>query len=420
MSISLYLTYLIGDIFTMITIIFAYKKIFNKQIEINIYKILLLFFQSSMIVFNNYYNISGIRFLCAIGITAIFLKIFTSCKFNEALLFTIINSAVSIIVEILTSILLISFTDVSILNEYIIIKLFYSLINSVIVMLILINKKSVSHIYKLLKIVNNNKKIFLDLTILIIVLNLLIVLRGLNLSNNPLFLTIILFIIFILFVINNSINDKYNINILEEKNKDLNNLFMAYSKTIDECRELKHNLKNDLYYLKSLIPNKNEAINELIVKYNTNYEWVSKINEIPEGLQGIIFLKQKEAQKYKIELITNSKKLSHINTKEYLDLSSIVGILLDNAITATRDSKKKVIDINIKENKNGINITIINSFTNRVNISKIGTRNYSTKKYKSGLGLNYINNLKSNIKVKFRIVNDLFIADIQYKKSELS
>ena len=420
MSISLYLTYLIGDIFTMITIIFAYKKIFNKQIEINIYKILLLFFQSSMIVFNNYYNISGIRFLCAIGITAIFLKIFTSCIFNEALLFTIINSAVSIIVQILTSILLISFTDVSILNEYIIIKLFYSLINSVIVMLILINKKSVSHIYKLLKIVNNNKKIFLDLTILIIVLNLLIVLRGLNLSNNPLFLTIILFIIFILFVINNSINDKYNINILEEKNKDLNNLFMAYSKTIDECRELKHNLKNDLYYLKSLIPNKNEAINELIVKYNTNYEWVSKINEIPEGLQGIIFLKQKEAQKYKIELITNSKKLSHINTKEYLDLSSIVGILLDNAITATRDSKKKVIDINIKENKNGINITIINSFTNRVNISKIGTRNYSTKKYKSGLGLNYINNLKSNIKVKFRIVNDLFIADIQYKKSELS
>ena len=124
-----------------------------------------------------------------------------------------------------------------------------------------------------------------------------------------------------------------------------------------------------------------------------------------------------EAKNKKIKVYINSQKKINTSDKDYLDLCNIVGILLDNAIEASEQTKNKIIEINITETKNEILIKISNNFVNKVDINKIGKKNYSTKELKSGIGLNYIKKVNnSKIKVKFFIINDIFITNIFYKK----
>ena len=71
--------------------------------------------------------------------------------------------------------------------------------------------------------------------------------------------------------------------------------------------------------------------------------------------------------------------------------------------------------ININEENNHFKIEVINKFINNIDCDKIGTKNYSTKEYKSGIGLNYINKIKHNkVKVDFKIISDLFISIINF------
>ena len=85
--------------------------------------------------------------------------------------------------------------------------------------------------------------------------------------------------------------------------------------------------------------------------------------------------------------------LENLNIKTY-DLTLILGILLDNAIDAAKDSKEKIINVIIrKDNKASRNLFIIeNSYSNKdVNVDRIFEKGYSSKtnedKESHGLGL---------------------------------
>jgi len=254
-------------------------------------------------------------------------------------------------------------------------------------------------------------------TITIIFLNIITNLLTKNLNNRYIVFLAISSILFIILCYNIIINDKYHISELKELNNNLKLSHKAYSSTIDECRELKHNLKNDLLTIKSLIPNKyQDCINELLLKYNKKYEWISKIDDIPEGIQGVIYLKSNEAKKKKIKMYIDVKdNIKEIN-KDYFSLCSVLGIVLDNAIENCSKSKGKTISVFIKNIGNELNIEVINVFSNKVDLDKIGNKNYSTKKIKSGIGLNYIKKLrKKNLSVNYNIINNLFITKIHYK-----
>ena len=227
----------------------------------------------------------------------------------------------------------------------------------------------------------------------------------------------LIFVIFILFALRITTIDKYNIKLLEEKNECLNNSFRAYSETIDECRKLKHNLKNELYTLNTTIPKRYQKnVNLIISKYNKNYEWINKIHEIPKGLQGMIYLKSTEAKEFGIKLIINTENNINSTDINYLDLCNIIGILLDNAIEAVKSVEEKNIFLDIVIDKKENKINIYNHFNNKINLNKIGTKNYSTKQIKSGIGINYIKNLNNKIKINFKIIDDLFISQVRIRK----
>ena len=133
-------------------------------------------------------------------------------------------------------------------------------------------------------------------------------------------------------------------------------------------------------------------------------------------MQGLIYLKIKEAKNKKINIILNSENHINIKNKDYFYLCETIGILIDNAIEASIKSNSHTVVIDIDENEKRLKIDIINIFNNKIDLNKISKKNYSTKEIKSGIGLYYISKINNNnIDVKYKIINNLFISKIIYK-----
>ena len=93
------------------------------------------------------------------------------------------------------------------------------------------------------------------------------------------------------------------------------------------------------------------------------------------------------------------------STNIYLDTCEVIAICLDNAIEASVDTEEKLICMGLYTDEDCYTIDITNSFNNFVDVDKLGEKDYSTKNRNSGLGLNYIENLNKDIKIK-RIISD--------------
>lgn len=416
MSFKMFMLYFIASLINCISILYAYKKI-NKieKIELNYKSFLIIISICLLIVFNNYFNLKQLRLICSMILTATLIKTIFNKKIKNVFVDSIIITFLSIILEIILSGGLILFTEnIKTFNNNIYFKFIFSLFNSII-FIILISRIKIINIIIKIKTIKYNKLMsyYLYLTILIIITATLIY-RGefLNNKDNFIFsmLTIINFTIMVLLILKeHSNNDELN-----KINRELINSFKAYNETIDECRELKHNLKNDLIYLKSYLNTSDKKIvDELIKKYNKEYDWINKINEMPIGIQGLIFLKIREAEKKNIKIIVTSEK-NIPNTFNSLDLCNSIGIIIDNAIEASIDSKSQNIIINISNTNKYIEVEVINKFSNNIDLEKITSKNYSTKKRNSGIGLAYIEKLK-HIKVNYKIQNDLFISKLTYE-----
>jgi len=417
MSVSEFLILFSFIIPMQVIFIYNYGNMTNQKVKKDIKYIFIILITSLFIFLNNYYNLLSLRAYVGILLNIITAILMYKNSFGLTLFYSIIHAVVSLIVELILSIFLMFYVEnIEIFNTMLIAKIIFSLILGFITLIIFSNIKIQKFINKIKQIIFNKKNLVIMTIILLIFLDILIIVRATEVKNIYVIFLTINSIIFMIITIRIIINDRYNMIVLNNQSNSIKENIKAYSKTIDDCRELKHNLRNDLLTIKSgLNKDSQDQINEIITKYNNNYEWINKIDEIPEGLQGLIYLKQKESEKKNIKLYVNTIKNIKINNKDYIDLCSVLGILIDNAIYASKNTKSKVIEINFKEIGKDLNIKISNNYNNDIDVNKIGNKNYSTKEYKSGLGLNFIKKINnSNIKVNFKIVNNLFITDILY------
>lgn len=417
MNLNILISYILAEIFMIIGLNYSLKKISNKNIILNakFYIITILFV--ILLVLNNWYTYVNFRFFTATILVITYSKLVLNNKWRESIIYGSFYSITAVIIEILLSPLLALFVkDINVYNPNILLKTSFSIISTIILMIVFSNKK-IKHIIEIIKKITYNKFNNLSIFIvLILLLNIIIFVRVIELKNIYMIIASTTCLTILICCLNIIIKDKYNLKIIKDKNNNLQNSFKAYKKTIEECREFKHNLKNDLIALRTTLnPEEKQVINDIISKYNKNYEWINDINSIPEGLQGIIYLKTKEAEKEKIQIIINTQEINYKLTNDFLNISNIVGIIIDNAIEATKKAKSKILLININEENNHFKIEVINKFINNIDCDKIGTKNYSTKEYKSGIGLNYINKIKHNkVKVDFKIISDLFISIINF------
>lgn len=204
------------------------------------------------------------------------------------------------------------------------------------------------------------------------------ILNYMNDYNYVAYLIIILVLIVIVF---NLI--KYKIQIYD-KIKEYNNLlkFMKnYENELEENRIKGHEIKNQISTINSMLKdnaNKQKLekyVKELIGDYhdldNVKY---SDLQYLPSnGIKGFVCSKISLAVSKEIDVEVLVQKeietsiLDNLGDKDFKYLCIVLGVLLDNAIEASLDSRDKKIGIEVYLIKDDVLIIITNSFTNKKN-----------------------------------------------------
>ena len=231
------------------------------------------------------------------------------------------------------------------------------------------------------------------------------------------FVISLLFIsLIILFVIQLSqiIFLKDNIKILTKNNE-------FYIEKIDEYRILKHNLIYSLDAVKAVGNKKVKLlVDEIINQYKDIIKMPRHFKEIPSGINGIVSEKVYDLSpdvKYVVDNKIKSNIIETVKARDFNLYYEALGITLDNAIEALEKCDNKILYISITEDSKIIKTTIINTFRGNIDIDKIGTKNYTSKKEGNGLGLYSIFRMKS-VRVKSYIIENKYITEIEITKNK--
>ncbi len=411
-----YLTALLG----CYVLIYAYRHFSNTSININRKNFSVILITAVFMSANSLYNIPLLKVPTTMLLMFLFYLTICNGPFLETLYLSNYICLTSLLVDFILSILVFTIVkDVNSINSSIHIKTMFSIVYFWFYYFIY-------HLSIFTKIYNNIINLFKKQKELVILIFSYLFMIGImyltyTLVYEKLTLYILSLIIIILFVIifMHYLKELHNNEVLNIKNKNLMESQIIYNNTLEDFRTMKHNLLNDFIFISSLCPKETQKIiNEKITKYNIKTHEYIDLSGIPEGLQGIIYFKSITAKYNDIYFYfdknTNFSK-EILNKRKYIDLCEIVSITLDNAIDAASKSKSKVIYFYIDINSEKIIINIINTFNNEINFEKIGSKNYSTKKIKSGLGLYYISKLNKDLNINKKIINNLFQFEITIK-----
>ena len=199
-------------------------------------------------------------------------------------------------------------------------------------------------------------------------------------------------------------------------------------KNNNEIRKFKHDFNNIILGLDGYINNVDfdkeklkKYFNSTIMTFNNNIELndivIAKLNSIKvSSLKSLITNKVLIAQNNNIIVDINIEGEIHDFYTDELQLSRILGILLDNAIEASLEvTDDKKIEINIIQIDKTTDIQISNTFTNiGTPITNFNKEGFSTKGANRGLGLSSAHEIanKLNILLNTEIDGNTFIQNL--------
>ena len=216
-------------------------------------------------------------------------------------------------------------------------------------------------------------------------------------------------------------NNKIESAKLEQQKKYI----LALEKNNNEIKKFKHDFNNIILGLDGYINNDNfnkeklkKYFNSTIMNFNNNIELnnivIAKLNSIKvSSLKSLITNKVLVAQNNTIDVDINIEgEITDFYTDE-MQLSRILGILLDNAIEAALEvTDDKKIEMNIIQIDKTTDIQISNTFNNTgTPITDFNKEGFSTKGTNRGLGLSSAHEIanKLNILLNTEIDGNTFI-----------
>ena len=203
---------------------------------------------------------------------------------------------------------------------------------------------------------------------------------------------------------------------------------LALEKNNNEIRKFKHDFNNIILGLDGYINNDDfnkeklkKYFNSTIMTFNNNIELndivIAKLNSIKvSSLKSLIINKVLVAQNNNIDVDINIQgEINDFYTDE-MQLSRVLGILLDNAIEASLElTDDKKIDMNIIQIDKTTDIQISNTFNNTgTPITDFNKEGFSTKGTNRGLGLSSAHEIanKLNMLLNTEIDGNTFIQNL--------
>ncbi len=187
-------------------------------------------------------------------------------------------------------------------------------------------------------------------------------------------------------------SDKMEKMLLQQKNKYYENQFNLMKLSVNNTATIKHDLKNHLSVIYTLIQNEEKEktlkhISDIIKVFGEQKEYVRSGNV---AVDSILNFKLQEAEQKKIKTILDINVPEELNITSY-DMAVILGNLLDNAITAVCElTEDRYVNIIIKYDKGRFILKIDNPFEGKILKEKNTLLTTKVDKSNHGIGLQSI------------------------------
>ena len=414
-----------------ITGFYVIRRFINSNQKINIKTLIIITINSFLIAIVHYTNYNFISLLLNFIINTMTYKLIFNDTVEEAVIQTGILIMYLIIYEILFVIIQIFLIPLHDFQNNLLIYLLYNIIIAVL-------SCSISHI----KIINKNmNKVYMILLRKELKLNVLFILLVIiatfgisysiitNNKFNPRFYSDIIVITSLITIGIIFINNRDTYNKLSNEYDTLLSNVSTFEEWIEKEQFNRHEYKNQLAVLYALSTEKRvkNKIEEIINQnLNIKNEVVNTLRDLPKGgLKGLLYYKTIVAEKHKLNITVNvsiKEKgiLSKLSTEKVNTVAKLIGIFYDNAIDAAKESRKKILLIEIYELKDKVNIVISNTFKKSSIIERNFEKGISSKGEGHGNGLYFATKILMNndwIEQKKEIIDNYYVETITIKKS---
>lgn len=314
------------------------------------------------------------------------------------------------------------------------INLSINIIFSIILLIVYNNKKIYRYFENLIDKISKRRQtnviIFLLLTI--VAMSTLLYLLGNNYNLNAVFTTnFLIFLIFFLLVII-LVGEKNSYVKLSDDYENLFHYVKVFEDWIEDEQLIRHEYKNQLAVLRCLTKEKKvkNKIDEIISDtINIDNHIINQLKKLPSGgLKGLLYYKIAVARNNDINIEVDvsqdaSPVLNTLNQDELKTISKLIGIYCDNAIEAAKETKKKIILIEIYEINNIANIVISNTCKeNKVLLNRYD-KGVSTKGKGRGNGLYFAKKMLTKntwIEESQEIIDGYYIETLKITKKRKS
>lgn len=419
------------------SIVFAKILLENKKVNLNFKSIIVIIISIILysIVIGTLDGILKTLVICLIYVI-VYRSVFT-VTYTKSILISFENIILLIIPDLfilLFSVYVLKFDSGVVYNTFAQTIISTLLVNILLILLTLIFKKTLRKISNI-KLTNNKEIImYLALSLFSILVVFYTEYSNVNSSSNKeLILGIIIIISFVL-ILYSLVKQKMENNKLMIRYIKLLEFIKNYEKELDKQKELRHESKNQLITARSKIVDKKkeheviEYLNSIIADYvKGNNEKYTSFQYLPaNGIKGFFYYKANEAENNGIHLSINvSPKventfIGNLDTNDFKQLGILLGVYLDNAIEASKNSKDKKMAIEIYKTGEDVEIIISNTYEGKIDTESIGKTKYTTKGKNHGYGLMLVSKILEDNK-RFeaqRIVTDVVYSQkIKIKKS---
>ena len=178
------------------------------------------------------------------------------------------------------------------------------------------------------------------------------------------------------------------------------NSLKEYEDILNKYRVSNHENKNQLLTIRNMLPKEDKKIISYIDKildnkHKDNDKAMRKTAVIPAGgLRGLIYSKVLVMDERKIHYdldfsssIKTVDLINNIDESTMLDICTVIGVYVDNAIDEVTNLEEKNICIEMYLDEKDLIIAISNNYGHTIDISKLEEKGYTTKENGHGYGL---------------------------------
>lgn len=365
-------------------------------------------------------------------ITIVTYKYVLNISFTKAVISCGVLVLSLFLLDFISNLFLAMFLSVDQMRNTWYINLSINIIFCIILLTIYGHKKIYNYFENLIDKISKRRQtnIIIFLLLATIAMSTLLYVLGNNYKLNVVFTTnFLMFLIFFLLVII-LVGEKNSYVKLSDDYENLFHYVKIFEDWIEDEQLIRHEYKNQLAVLRCLTKEKKvkNKIDEIISDtINIDNHMINQLKNLPSGgLKGLLYYKIAVARNNGINIEVDvsqdaSPVLNTLNPDELKIISKLVGIYCDNAIEAAKETKKKIVLIEIYEINNIANIVISNTCKeNKVLLNRYD-KGVSTKGKGRGNGLYFAKKMLNKntwIEESQEIIDGYYIETLKITKKK--